>query len=91
MTLDCGMRGAGPAMRIFGTQRRNPGRHLARTATLAVAASLAASTALAAGETAPAAAATPLNIFVGYMDTHTVASSSSQPNPWPYTDPSSYV
>ena len=91
MTLDCGMRGAGPAMRIFGTQRRNPGRHLARTATLAVAASLAASTALAAGATAPAAAATPLNIFVGYMDTHTVASSSSQPNPWPYTDPSSYV
>ena len=36
-------------------------------------------------------AATPLNIFVGYMDTHTKVSSSSQPNPWPYTDRSSFV
>ena len=51
MTLACGMRGAGPAMRIFGTQRRNTGSHLARTATLAVAGSLALSTALAAGAT----------------------------------------
>ncbi|WP_460629671.1 fibronectin type III domain-containing protein, partial [Intrasporangium mesophilum] len=39
----------------------------------------------------PALAATPLNIFVGYMDTHSVASSTKQPNPWPYTDPTSYV
>ena len=38
----------------------------------------------------PASAATPLNVFVGYMDTHTVGFSSNQPNPWPYTDPSSY-
>ncbi len=40
---------------------------------------------------APASAATPLNVFVGYMDTHSAASSSKQPSPWPYTDPSSYV
>ncbi|HSZ31133.1 MAG TPA: fibronectin type III domain-containing protein, partial [Pseudonocardiaceae bacterium] len=38
----------------------------------------------------PASAATPLNVFVGYMDTHTVGFSSNQPNPWPYTNPSSY-
>jgi len=38
-----------------------------------------------------AGAATPLNIFVGYMDTHVNASSSNQPNPWPYTDRSSFV
>ena len=38
-----------------------------------------------------AGAATPLNIFVGYMDTHANASSSNQPNPWPYTDRSSFV
>ncbi|WP_344061057.1 fibronectin type III domain-containing protein, partial [Terrabacter lapilli] len=40
---------------------------------------------------APASAATPLNVYVGYMDTHSVASSSKQPTPWPYTDPSSYI
>ena len=40
---------------------------------------------------APAEAATPLNVFVGYMDTHSVASSAKQPKPWPYTDPTSYV
>ena len=39
----------------------------------------------------PALAATPLNVYVGYMDTHSVASSSKQPKPWPYTDPTSYV
>ncbi|MGO4598630.1 fibronectin type III domain-containing protein [Terrabacter sp. 2RAF25] len=39
----------------------------------------------------PALAATPLNVFVGYMDTHSAASSSKQPKPWPYTDPTSYV
>jgi titin len=37
-----------------------------------------------------ASAATPLNIFVGYMDTHSVPSSTKQPSPWPYTDPSSF-
>ncbi|EWT02522.1 autotransporter adhesin, partial [Intrasporangium oryzae NRRL B-24470] len=40
---------------------------------------------------APAAAATPLDVFVGYMDTHSVASSTKQPKPWPYTDPTSYI
>lgn len=35
--------------------------------------------------------ATPLNIFVGYMDTHATVSSPNQPNPWPYTDRSSFV
>src|SRR5260370_28301224 len=39
----------------------------------------------------PASAASPLNVFVGYMDTHTVGFSSNQPNPWPYTDPTSYA
>ncbi len=39
----------------------------------------------------PAYAATPLNVFVGYMDTHSTASSTKQPRPWPYTDPTSYV
>src|SRR5664279_4947689 len=38
-----------------------------------------------------ASAATPLNVFVGYMDTHTSGSSAKQPSPWPYTDPSSFV
>ena len=38
-----------------------------------------------------ASAATPLNVFVGYMDTHTSGSSVKQPSPWPYTDPSSFV
>jgi len=36
-------------------------------------------------------AATGLDVYVGYMDTHTVAKSSQQPNPWPYTDPSRYI
>jgi fibronectin type 3 domain-containing protein len=40
--------------------------------------------------TSPAAAASPLNVFVGYFDTHSVPFSSNQPNPWPYTDPSSF-
>ena len=38
-----------------------------------------------------AAAAPSLNVFVGYMDTHTLAFSAAQPNPWPYTDPTSFV
>ena len=41
--------------------------------------------------TGTASAATPLNVFVGYFDTHTVPFSSNQPNPWPYKDPSSFV
>jgi len=38
----------------------------------------------------PASAASPLNVFVGYMDTHTVGFSSNQPNPWPYTNSASF-
>jgi fibronectin type 3 domain-containing protein len=38
----------------------------------------------------PASAASPLDVFVGYFDTHSVAFSSNQPNPWPYTSPSSF-
>jgi fibronectin type 3 domain-containing protein len=41
--------------------------------------------------TGTASAASPLNAFVGYFDTHTVPFSSNQPNPWPYKDPSSFV
>jgi fibronectin type 3 domain-containing protein len=41
--------------------------------------------------TGTASAASPLNLFVGYFDTHTVPFSSNQPNPWPYKDPSSFV
>ena len=46
---------------------------------------------LAPGLTGIASAASPLNVFVGYFDTHTVPFSSNQPNPWPYKDPSSFV
>ena len=45
----------------------------------------------APGVAGPASAASPLNVFAGYMDTHSVPFSSNQPNPWPFTDPSSYV
>ena len=38
-----------------------------------------------------ASGATGLNVFVGYMDTHTVGSSAEAASPWPYTDPTSYV
>ena len=40
---------------------------------------------------AAASAAPGLDIYVGYMDTHTVGSSSKQPSPWPYKDASSYI
>ena len=43
------------------------------------------------GLIAPALAAFPLNVFAGYMDTHSVGFSSNQPNPWPYTDSSSFI
>ncbi|HET7357916.1 MAG TPA: fibronectin type III domain-containing protein [Nocardioidaceae bacterium] len=36
-------------------------------------------------------AASGLDVYVGYMDTHTLPFSSQQPNPWPYTDQSRYV
>jgi fibronectin type 3 domain-containing protein len=42
------------------------------------------------GLISPASAASPLNVFVGYFDTHSVGFSSNQPNPWPYKDPSSF-
>ncbi len=45
---------------------------------------------LMAGATA-ASAATPLTVLVGYMDKHTVGFSTKQPNPWPYTDSSSFA
>ncbi|HEV2257826.1 MAG TPA: fibronectin type III domain-containing protein, partial [Streptosporangiaceae bacterium] len=38
----------------------------------------------------PASAASPLSVFVGYMDTHTVGFSSNQPSPWPFTNSSSF-
>ena len=67
-----------------------PGRAL-RNVTLGLAASLIlALLQFAPGMIGTASAATPLNVFVGYMDTHTVPSSAKQPNPWPYTDPSSF-
>ena len=40
---------------------------------------------------APASAASPLDVFVGYFDTHSVPFSANQPNPWPYTNPSSFA
>jgi hypothetical protein len=58
---------------------------------LAVAGVMALSLLQLTGSVGHALAATPLNVFVGYMDTHAVPSSPNQPNPWPYTDPSSFV
>jgi fibronectin type 3 domain-containing protein len=40
--------------------------------------------------TSTASAASPLNVFAGYFDTHSVPFSSNQPSPWPYKDPSSF-
>jgi fibronectin type 3 domain-containing protein len=44
----------------------------------------------APGMASPAAAASPLNVFVGYFDTHEFPFTANQPNPWPYKDPSSF-
>src|SRR5690348_18074564 len=52
---------------------------------------LAMVTGLVVSTAAGAEAATGLDVYVGYMDTHTAAKSSQQPSPWPYTDPSRYV
>jgi len=41
--------------------------------------------------TGTASAASPLNVFIGYFDTHTVPFSSNQPSPWPYKDPTSFI
>jgi len=58
---------------------------------LTAAAALTLSLVQLAAPAGHALADTPLNVFAGYMDTHTVGFSSKQPNPWPYTDPSSFV
>ena len=44
----------------------------------------------APGMISPASAASPLNVFVGYFDTHEFPFTANQPNPWPYKDPSSF-
>ena len=66
-------------------------RWFARGGIAAVAAVIAVILQSALVAITPAYAATPLNVFVGYMDTHSAASSTKQPRPWPYTDPTSYV
>jgi hypothetical protein len=77
-------------MRNCGRPRRGRGRVL-RFAALVLGVSLLLSLAqFATGAIGSAWAASPLNVFVGYMDTHSVPSSSKQPSPWPYTDPSSF-
>jgi len=58
---------------------------------LAVAGVMALSLLQLTGPAGHALAATPLNVFVGYMDTHAAPSSPNQPNPWPYTDATSFV
>ena len=60
-------------------------RWVRRSVVMVVAAVVALTVQSALAVVAPADAATPLNIFVGYMDTHTVPSSSNQPSPWLYT------
>lgn len=67
---------------------RTPAR---RNFALAGAGVLALSLLQLTGPAGHALAATPLNVFVGYMDTHAVPSSPNQPNPWPYSDPTSFV
>ena len=79
-----------PAFLSGARSRCRPGRAL-RNATLALAGSLVLSLLqFATGVIETASAATPLSVFVGYMDTHSVPSSAKQPSPWPYTDPSSF-
>ncbi len=38
-----------------------------------------------------ASAAGGLDVYAGYMDTHTAATSGQQPSPWPYTDSSRFI
>src|SRR5215472_3582645 len=71
-----------------GRRRRAPAR---RKLVLTAAAALTLSLVQLAAPAGHALADTPLNVLAGYMDTHTVGFSSKQPNPWPYTDPSSFV
>src|SRR5258708_6812857 len=74
---------AGPGRRLRARARR----HLALTVGAVSALSILQLTV----PTGHALAATPLNVFVGYMDTHSVPSSTKQPSPWPYKDPASFV
>jgi hypothetical protein len=61
-------------------------------ATTALGAGLALATLqLVAGAAAPASAASQLTVYAGYMDTHSVARSSKQPSPWPYTNSSEFA
>ena len=70
---------------------RSLARRLRRRVTTVIAMALALSSfQLVPDLIGSAVAASPLNLFVGYMDTHTVPFSANQPNPWPYTDPSSF-
>src|SRR5260221_867448 len=74
---------AGPGRRLRARARRN----LALTVGAVSALSILQLTV----PTGHALAATPLNVFVGYMDTHSVPSSTKQPSLWPYKDPASFV
>ena len=76
-------------MRRSETRKRWPALRRVRTV-LIIALGLSLSS-LVRRLTGTASAASPLNLFVGYFDTHTVPFSSNQPNPWPYKDPSSFV
>ena len=67
-----------------------PGRALRNVISGLAASLILALLQFAPGMIGTASAATPLNVFVGYMDTHSVPSSAKQPTPWPYTDPSSF-
>ena len=74
--------------------RSKPGKRwpaLRRVRTVLIIALGLSLSSLVPGLTGIASAASPLNVFVGYFDTHTVPFSSNQPNPWPYKDPSSFV
>ena len=71
------------------TRKRWPALRRVRTV-LIIALGLSLSS-LVPALTSTGSAASPLNAFVGYFDTHTVPFSSNQPNPWPYKDPSSFV
>ena len=74
--------------------RSKPGKRwpaLRRVRTILIIALGLSLSSLVPGLTGIASAASPLNVFVGYFDTHTVPFSSNQPNPWPYKDPSSFL
>jgi fibronectin type 3 domain-containing protein len=74
-------------MRDSGNGRRRLARRFGVLAT----ALLGLTFFLAALPVSPASAASSLNVFVGYFDTHSVPSSANQPSPWPYQDSTSFV